>query len=106
MVHHGGAGTTAAGLQKGCPTVIVPFFGDQIFWGAIKSRYYYFMLGIYDSMAGTMIHKAGAGPAPIPHKKLNAENLREAIQYALSSEAKVAAAKMAEGIKVEVSFSS
>ena len=33
VVHHGGAGTTAIGLAKGCPTVVVPFFGDQAFWG-------------------------------------------------------------------------
>lgn len=29
VVHHGGAGTTAAGITAGRPTVIVPFFGDQ-----------------------------------------------------------------------------
>jgi UDP:flavonoid glycosyltransferase YjiC (YdhE family) len=28
VIHHGGAGTTAAGLAAGKPTVIVPFFGD------------------------------------------------------------------------------
>lgn len=33
VVHHGGAGTTAAGLRAGLPTVIKPFFGDQRFWG-------------------------------------------------------------------------
>jgi sterol 3beta-glucosyltransferase len=33
VVHHGGAGTTAAGLRAGVPTVIKPFFGDQFFWG-------------------------------------------------------------------------
>jgi sterol 3beta-glucosyltransferase len=33
VVHHGGAGTTAAGLMAGKPTFIVPFFGDQPFWG-------------------------------------------------------------------------
>jgi len=27
VVHHGGAGTTAIGLKKGCPTIVVPFFG-------------------------------------------------------------------------------
>ncbi|KAF9586552.1 Sterol 3-beta-glucosyltransferase [Lunasporangiospora selenospora] len=31
-VHHGGAGTTAAGLRAGIPTVIKPYFGDQYFW--------------------------------------------------------------------------
>jgi sterol 3beta-glucosyltransferase len=33
VVHHGGAGTTAVGLKYGRPTVVVPFFGDQKFWG-------------------------------------------------------------------------
>lgn len=33
VVHHGGAGTTAIGLAKGRATVVVPFFGDQGFWG-------------------------------------------------------------------------
>ncbi|KAG0249174.1 Sterol 3-beta-glucosyltransferase, partial [Actinomortierella ambigua] len=32
VVHHGGAGTVAAGLRAGVPTVIKPFFGDQYFW--------------------------------------------------------------------------
>jgi UDP:flavonoid glycosyltransferase YjiC (YdhE family) len=31
-VHHGGAGTTAAAVRAGIPSVIVPFFGDQPFW--------------------------------------------------------------------------
>ncbi|GLT54027.1 hypothetical protein SLA2020_272610 [Shorea laevis] len=31
VVHHGGAGTTAAGLKAACPTTIIPFFGDQPF---------------------------------------------------------------------------
>ena len=33
VVHHGGAGTTAAALRAGRPMVAVPFFGDQPFWG-------------------------------------------------------------------------
>ncbi|KAK9866772.1 hypothetical protein WJX84_010996 [Apatococcus fuscideae] len=33
VVHHGGAGTVAAGLIANCPTLVVPFFGDQPFWG-------------------------------------------------------------------------
>ncbi|KAF8061758.1 UDP-Glycosyltransferase/glycogen phosphorylase [Lyophyllum atratum] len=82
VVHHGGAGTTAVGLAKGRPTVVVPFFGDQGFWGA-------------------MIHKAGAGPEPIPHKKLDVENLRDAIKFAISPPAKQAARRMAEQIRSE-----
>lgn len=34
VVHHGGAGTTAIGLRCGKSTMIVPFFGDQPFWGS------------------------------------------------------------------------
>ncbi|KAL1716746.1 glycosyltransferase family 1 protein [Schizophyllum commune] len=82
VVHHGGAGTTAIGLAKGLPTVVVPFFGDQGFWG-------------------DMIHKAGAGPEPIPHKKLTAENLAAALTYATSAPAKMAAQQMARQIDSE-----
>jgi sterol 3beta-glucosyltransferase len=32
VVHHGGAGTVAAGLRAGKPTMIIPFVGDQFFW--------------------------------------------------------------------------
>lgn len=31
-VHHGGAGTIAAAVRAGVPSVVVPFFGDQPFW--------------------------------------------------------------------------
>ena len=52
---------------------------------------------------GMMIHKAGAGPEPIPHKKLNIENLGDAIKFAVSPRAKAAAQRMAQLIEVEVS---
>jgi UDP:flavonoid glycosyltransferase YjiC (YdhE family) len=64
VIHHGGAGTTAAGLSLGRPTIIVPFFGDQQFWGGIVAT-------------------ARAGPAPIPHKQLTVEKLKNAIEIAL-----------------------
>ncbi|KAK0441415.1 UDP-Glycosyltransferase/glycogen phosphorylase [Armillaria borealis] len=79
VVHHGGAGTTAAGLSKGLPTVVVPFFGDQGFWG-------------------NMIHKAGAGPAPIPPKSITVDSLKDAIIFAISPAAKSGARRMAEQI--------
>ncbi|KAI0870419.1 sterol glucosyltransferase [Hypoxylon argillaceum] len=72
VVHHGGAGTTACGLRYGCPTTVVPFFGDQPFWG-------------------TMIAAAGAGPEPIPHKSLTRDNLAEALQFCLREEVATAA---------------
>lgn len=65
VVHHGGAGTTAAGLSAGVPSLIVPFFGDQPYWGR-------------------RVRDLGVGPAPLPRKKLNAENLALAIRQAVS----------------------
>jgi sterol 3beta-glucosyltransferase len=32
VIHHGGAGTTAAGLKFGLPTFVCPFFADQFMW--------------------------------------------------------------------------
>jgi sterol 3beta-glucosyltransferase len=60
IVHHGGAGTTAASLRAGVPTIVVPFFGDQPFWGQ-------------------RVADLGVGTAPIPRKKLTAENLAHAM---------------------------
>lgn len=50
-----------------------------------------------------MIHKAGAGPKPIPAKKLNTEGLRDAILFAISPSAKRAASQLAQQIQAEVS---
>jgi UDP:flavonoid glycosyltransferase YjiC (YdhE family) len=68
VVHHGGAGTMAAAVRAGVPAVIIPFFGDQPFWGR---RYY----------------ELGVTPAPIPHKRLTVERLARAIQLATGDEA-------------------
>lgn len=61
VVHHGGAGTTGAGLRAGKPTVICPFIGDQPFWGKC----------VYD---------LGVGSRPIPQKQLTANKLGQAIR--------------------------
>lgn len=60
VIHHGGAGTTSAGLQAGIPNLVVPHTADQPFWGS-------------------RVHEIGAGPSPIPVKKLAVENLTRAI---------------------------
>jgi sterol 3beta-glucosyltransferase len=67
VVHHGGAGTTAAGLRAGVPSIVVPFFGDQLFWGQ-------------------RVEKLGVGTAPIPRKKLTVENLARAIDRAVTDQ--------------------
>ncbi|KAG6042970.1 hypothetical protein E4U17_001158 [Claviceps sp. LM77 group G4] len=79
-VHHGGAGTAAIGLKCGLPTMIIPFFGDQYFWG-------------------TMVGKSGAGPDPLPYKHLTSDKLAEGIKYLLTEEAKDAAGKIAQDIE-------
>lgn len=82
VVHHGGAGTTAAGITAGKPTLVVPFFGDQPFWGA-------------------MVARAGAGPEPIPHKKLTADNLADGIDVCLKPESQAKAKELANKIAKE-----
>ncbi|XP_044475534.1 sterol 3-beta-glucosyltransferase UGT80B1-like isoform X2 [Mangifera indica] len=82
VVHHGGAGTTATGLRAGCPTTIVPFFGDQFFWGdRIKER--------------------GLGPTPIPISQLTVDNLSNAIRFMLQPEVKSRAMELAKLIENE-----
>lgn len=49
-----------------------------------------------------MIHKAGAGPEPIPQKELKASTLADAIKYCLTEKAKSAAEFIAGQIKAEV----
>ena len=83
VVHHGGAGTTAIGLKCGKPTMIVAFFGDQPFWGAMVAR------------AGAGAHQA------IPYKKLSADALAEGIKQCLTPEAKEAAERIAKSIAEE-----
>jgi hypothetical protein len=82
VVHHGGAGTMSAGIALGRPTVIVPFFGDQPFWGA-------------------MVARAGAGPSPIPYKELTAEKLANAILEALKPDTLERAEEISERIREE-----
>ncbi|KAI3505058.1 hypothetical protein L1887_26931 [Cichorium endivia] len=82
VVHHGGAGTTAIGLRVGCPTTIVPFFGDQYFWG-------------------DRIHHKGVGPCPIPISQLTVEALSDAIIFMLQPEVKARAMNLAKLIENE-----
>ncbi|MBI3660044.1 glycosyltransferase family 1 protein [Candidatus Acetothermia bacterium] len=64
VVHHGGAGTMAAGLRAGIPTVTIPFFADQFFWGR-------------------RVYELGVGPLPIPRKQLSVDRLANAMRAAI-----------------------
>ncbi|MBN1452700.1 MAG: glycosyltransferase family 1 protein [Anaerolineales bacterium] len=83
VIHHGGASTTAAGLNAGVPSVIIPFFGDQPFWGQ-------------------RIADLGVGSKPIPRKTLTAEKLATAIREVVSNEdMRQRAAKLGNKIQTE-----
>jgi sterol 3beta-glucosyltransferase len=83
VCHHGGAGTTAAGLRAGRPTFVTAFLGDQIFWGQRVAR-------------------AGAGPLPITRRNLTAARLAEGITQTVSdARYREGARKMAEMLAQE-----
>ncbi|CAH8343622.1 unnamed protein product [Eruca vesicaria subsp. sativa] len=82
VVHHGGAGTTAAGLKAACPTTIVPFFGDQPFWGE-------------------RVHDRGVGPPPIPVDEFSLHKLEDAINFMLDDKVKSSAETLAKAMKDE-----
>lgn len=83
IVHHGGAGTTAAALRAGVPSMAVPFHGDQPFWGQRTA-----VLGV--------------GPAPIPRRRLAAGSLAAALSALVSDEgAQHRAAELGRRIRAE-----
>lgn len=82
VVHHGGAGTTAAGLKAACPTTIVPFFGDQPFWGE-------------------RVHARGVGPQPIPADQFTLDRLVHAIRFMLDPQVKQRAIELAKAMENE-----
>ncbi|MBV8728583.1 MAG: glycosyltransferase family 1 protein [Acidobacteriia bacterium] len=81
-VHHGGAGVTGAALRAGLPSVVVPVFGDQPFWGKT-------------------VHRLGAGPRPIPAKALTEDNLSRAIRATDSIAIRRRAAELGAQIRRE-----
>jgi UDP:flavonoid glycosyltransferase YjiC (YdhE family) len=82
-VHHGGAGTTAASLRAGLPTIVVPFFADQPFWGR-------------------RVAELGVGPEPIPRRSLTVGRLTHAIQRATADgDMKSKAAALGQRIRAE-----
>lgn len=66
VIHHGGSGTTHSACRAGVPSVVLPFAGDQFFWGHQLAR-------------------MGLAEAPVPTTKLNPGVIKRAIQYADST---------------------
>lgn len=81
VVHHGGAGTTAAGLRAGVPSVILPHGLDQPAWAR-------------------RVRELGVGTS-LPHKHLTAEKLAGAIELVLKSDVRDAAKALGAKIQAE-----
>ncbi|WP_433515047.1 glycosyltransferase [Nonomuraea sp. CA-143628] len=80
VVHHGGAGATAAGLAAGVPNVVCPFFSDQPFWGR-------------------RVAALGVGPPPLPIRALSGRSL--AARLLAISEYRENAAQLGGLLRVE-----
>jgi UDP:flavonoid glycosyltransferase YjiC (YdhE family) len=74
VVHHGGAGTTHSASLSGCPSVVVPFMDEQLFWGC-------------------QLKKIGLAGEPLPSKKADAKILAERINIVLSTKSMQQAAE-------------
>jgi hypothetical protein len=82
VIHHGGAGTTAAGLEYGLPTFICPFFGDQYMWA-------------------DAVYRASVGPRFCPVKDLDEDTLIKALKELRNPTIKMNAEKMAASMAKE-----
>ncbi len=83
VIHHGGAGTTAAGLRAGKPTAITPVGVDQYFWGE-------------------RTWKLGVGPKPVPQHRLNPWIAAEMIHTLVNDQGMAAqAGELGEKIRQE-----
>ena len=83
VVHHGGAGTTAAGLRAGVPSLITPFLLDQYAWA-------------------DRVVKSGVGLRLADSKRLTAEKLAQAIHTAVTDSAlRTRAADLGTRIRAE-----
>jgi sterol 3beta-glucosyltransferase len=83
VVHHGGAGTSAAAFRAGVPSILVPHLGDQAFWAK-------------------RVAELGVGPQPIPRRKLTAKRLAAAITVATTDQdMRARAAALGERIRAE-----
>jgi UDP:flavonoid glycosyltransferase YjiC (YdhE family) len=83
VVHHGGYGTTAAGLRAGIPALVIPHIIDQFYWGQ-------------------QIHESGVGPQPIQRAKLNTIRLAASLDELVRDEKlHAAAAKLGQQIRSE-----
>jgi len=83
VVHHGGAGTTAAALRAGVPSMIVAHMGDQPYWGQ-------------------RVFDLGVGAAPLRRHTLTAEKLAQGITTLVTDrQMRQEAAQLGEHLQAE-----
>ena len=82
VVHHGGAGTTAAALRAGIPSVVLPFGGDQMFWGK-------------------RIYELGAGSYPISANRIQENYFQSALEAVKGERMQYSARRVGEKIRFE-----
>jgi len=83
VVHHGGAGTTAAGIKAGVPGIIIPFLAaDQQFWG-------------------NRLAKLGVGVPPRRYQDVTVDWLAEALTAVQAAEVQQRASALGEQVQAE-----
>lgn len=82
VVHHGGAGTTGAAVRSGVPSVVVPHFADQFYWGS-------------------RLHALGVAPRPVPRAFTSAGSLARLVEDALTPQRARRASRLAERVRDE-----
>ena len=66
VVHHGGAGTSHASTRAGCPSIVVPFMDEQLYWAK-------------------QLQALGLAGKPLPAKKVTAMSLATGIRAVIAS---------------------
>lgn len=74
VVHHGGAGTSQTATLNGCPSIVIPFMDEQLFWAE-------------------QLHRANLAAKPLPAQKANAILLAERIRSVLNTPEQAAKAQ-------------
>lgn len=82
LVHHGGFGTTSAGLRAGIPALVIPHIIDQFIWGQ-------------------KVAELGVGPKPISRAKLKIQDMADALIQMKAPEMRAKAAALGEKIRQE-----
>ena len=68
VIHHGGAGTTAAVCKAKVPSIVVPHIADQFYWGKC-------------------LYKIGVAPKSLPRRNLTAKKLANRINQVMNTSA-------------------